>query len=163
MTILMAVAQVQQPSVFDTFRQKSMEECVKVDYEFSTSISGIKTVGSGTVEIQGTAYHMNGNGIEIFCDGTSTWLIDEAAAEVVIESADSQDAGFLANPIVLLMNLEESGISYETDGDMIVLDLPDGTKLDIKIVNMSSVPTKKPEAFRPPTEFSKNWIVTDLR
>jgi hypothetical protein len=64
---------------------------------------------------------------------------------------------------MLLMNLEESGISYEISGDKIVLELLDGTKLDIKILKMTNIPTKKPEDFRPPTEFSKKWIVTDLR
>ena len=72
MTILMAVAQVQQPSVFDTFRQKNSEECISVEYEFYTTLAGFKTMGEGTVDIQGNAYHMSGNGIEIFCDGTST-------------------------------------------------------------------------------------------
>ena len=163
MTILMAVAQVQQPSVFDSLRQKSSDECISVEYEFHTTLSGLKTVGEGCIEIQGNAYHMKGDGVEIYCDGHSTWLIDEVALEVFIESAESKDAGFLANPIMLLMNLEESGISYKVDGDKITLDLPDGTKLDIIIVKMTGIPTKKPEAFRPPTEFSKKWIVTDLR
>ena len=163
MTFLMAVAQVQQPSVLDTFRHKASTECLSVDYEYSTVISGLKAVGAGTVEVQGNTYHMKGNGIEIYCDGTSTWLIDETAEEVVIESADSKDAGFLANPIILLMNLEESGISYEVNGDNIVLDLSDGTKLDIMILNMIIVPTKNPEDFRPPTQFSMKWIITDLR
>ena len=159
MTILMAVAQVQQPSVFDSFRQKAAEECVSVCYEFSTTLSGFKTTGDGVLEIQGNAYHMKGNGIEIYCDGTSTWMIDEFAMEVVIESADSKDAGLLANPILLLMNLEEATITYKVKGDSIILDLPDGTALSIKITEMVSVPIKKSEDFRPPTEFSKEWIL----
>ena len=163
MTILMAVAQVQQPSVLDTLRQISSDECYSVEYEFHATLSGLKTAGEGTIEIQGNAYHMKGDGVEIYCDGNSTWVIDEFAQEVFIESADSREAGFLANPIMLLMNLEESGISYKADGDKMTLDLSDGTKLDIKIVKMTGIPTKKPEAFRPPTEFSKKWIVTDLR
>ena len=163
MTFLMAVAQVQQPSVLDAFRQKALTECLRVDYEYSTVISGLKAVGAGTVEVQGNTYHMKGNGIEIYCDGTSTLLIDETAEEVVIESANSPEAGFLANPIIMLMNLEGSGVSYEDCGDKIVLDLPDGTRLEIKILEITSVPTKKPEDFRPPTEFSKKWIITDLR
>lgn len=162
MTLLMVVLQV-QPSVLDTFRHKVSSECVVIDYEFSTSISGIRTVGDGTVEVQRDSYHMMGNGVEIYCDGTSTWLIDEAAGEVVIESADSEESGLLANPVMLLMNLDEYGISYSVDGDNILLTLQDGTKLDIRIIKMTSIQTKKPEAFRPPTEFSKDWIVTDLR
>lgn len=162
MTILMAVAQV-QPSVFDMFRNKASEECVRIEYEFSTTVSGHKITGDGQVDVQGNSYHMQGNGMEIYCDGATTWLIDEAAEEVFIESADSNDAGYLANPIMLLMNLEESGVSYKVNGDRILLDMPDGTKLDIKIKSMESISTKKPEAFRPPTEFPKRWIVTDLR
>jgi hypothetical protein len=126
-------------------------------------MAGHKVMGDGQVAVQGDSYHMQGNGMQIYCDGSTTWLIDEAAEEVVIESADSNDAGFLANPILLLMNLDESGVSYKVDGDRIILDMPDGTKLDITVKSIKEIPTKKPEAFRPPTEFPKKWIVTDLR
>jgi hypothetical protein len=126
-------------------------------------MAGHKVMGDGQVAVQGDSYHMQGNGMQIYCDGSTTWLIDEAAEEVIIESADSNDAGFLANPILLLMNLDESGVSYKVDGDKIVLDMPDGTKLDITVKSIKEIPTKKPEAFRPPTEFPKKWIVTDLR
>ncbi len=162
MTILMAAVQV-QPSVFDIFRNKASEQCVSIVYEYSTTMAGHKVMGDGQVAVQGDSYHMQGNGMQIYCDGSTTWLIDEAAEEVVIESADSNDAGFLANPILLLMNLDESGVSYKVDGDKIVLDMPDGTKLDITVKSIKEIPTKKPEAFRPPTEFPKKWIVTDLR
>ena len=162
-TILMAVAQVQQPSVFDVFRNKNTEECVHVEYEFSTVVSGQKVIGDGQVDIQGNSYHMTGNGLVVYCDGASTWLIDEDAQEVVIESADSNDAGLLANPILLMMNLEESGVSYKAEGDKLLLDMPDGTKVEITIKSMEGVPAKKPEAFQPPVKFPKGWIVTDLR
>ena len=163
LTILISLLFIQQPSTLDILRQKAVGQCVRVDYEFSTMVSGFKTGGEGTVDIQGNAYHMKGSGVEIYCDGSTTWLIDEAAKEVLIESADTKEAGMLANPILLLMNLEESGVSYKVQGDSILLTLPDGTNLDIKINNLSSIPTKKTEAFRPPTEFSGQWIVTDLR
>lgn len=162
-SVLISLLFIQQPSSLDILRQKAVGECVHVDYEFSTMVSGFKTIGEGSVDIQGNAYHMKGTGVEIYCDGNTTWLIDEVANEVMIESADTKDAGMLANPILLLMNLEESGLSYKVQGDNILLTLPDGTKLDIKINNLSSIPAKKTEAFRPPTEFSRQWIVTDLR
>ena len=163
LSILISLLFLQQPSVLDALRQKAAVECVCVDYEYSTLLSGFKTVGNGSVEIQGNSYHMKGNGMEIYCDGSTTWLIDEIAQEVLIESADTKEAGILANPILLLMHLEESSVTYEVKGDTVVLNLPDGTSLDIKINKMLSAPFKKSEAFRPPTEFSGNWIVTDLR
>ena len=70
---------------------------------------------------------MNGNGIEIFCDGKTTWMLDEQAKEVIIESAESNSAGYLANPVLLLMNLEENSVSYDVEGNLIRISLPDGT------------------------------------
>ena len=106
---------------------------------------------------------MNGNGVEIFCDGTSTWLIDEAAGEVMIESATSKDAGYLANPVMLLMNIEQNTLSYKAEGNKIFIQLDPETMLEIRIRDMKSELKKKPEAFRPPVEFGSDWIVTDMR
>ena len=163
MTCMMALAYDPQPYFLETLRSGSQDNCVFVEYEFSTEMAGFKAVGDGSLEIQGTSYHMTGNGVEIYCDGTSTWVIDEDASEVVIEAADSRDSGFLANPVILLMNLEESGLTYKESSDHIYINLEDGTELDIRIKAMSVAPIKKPEAFRPPTDFSDKWIVTDLR
>jgi hypothetical protein len=106
---------------------------------------------------------MNGNGIEIFCDGKTTWMLDEQAKEVIIESAESNSAGYLANPVLLLMNLEENSVSYDVEGNLIRISLPDGTRLDVTVKGMKPLETIKPEAFRPPVEFGSDWIVTDLR
>lgn len=152
-----------QPSLVDSLRQKAAYECVKVDYEFESTVSGVRAVGNGTVEIQGNSYHMSGNGIEIYCDGSSTWLVDEVSREVVIEAADSKDAGYLANPLMLLLNIENTASSYRVDGNVIHLELSDGTVLEIEIRDMLQLEKKKPEAFRPPAEFTSDWIITDLR
>ena len=155
--------QLQQPSLLDMFRQKSPADCVLVSYEFTTVQSGITLTGEGTVEIQGNSYHMLGNEIEIFCDGTSTWMIDGSAKEVIVEDADSKDAGYLANPVLLLMNLEKAATSCKVEGNKVIISLADGTPLEIVVTGLETMETKKPEAFRPPTEFGSDWIVTDLR
>lgn len=160
---ILAVAPMQQPSFLDTLRQQSAEECLSVDYEFAYKVSGVKTIGDGTIDIQGNAYHMQGNGIEMFCDGKSTWVIDEAAGEVVIESADSQDAGYVANPVIMLMNIDDIASSYNLSGNVITLELSDGTTLEIKVNSMTPSGIKKTEDFRPPYKFDSKWIVTDLR
>lgn len=160
---MMAATAVPQPSFLDAFRQKSAEECLYVDYGFSTTISGINTNGDGEIYIQGNSYHMKGDGVEIYCDGASTWLIDEVAGEVMIESATSKDAGYLANPVLLLMDLEKNAHSYKAEGNKISLQLPNGIELKITIDDMKTVETKKTEDFRPPHKFDSDWIVTDLR
>ena len=160
---MMAATAVPQPSFLDAFRQKSADECVYIDYEFTTTVAGIKTTGDGEINIQGNSYHMVGDGIEIYCDGASTWLIDNIAGEVMIESATSKDAGFLANPVLLLMDLEKTARSYKAEGNKISVQLANGTLLDIIIEEMKTVGTKKTEDFRPPHKFDSDWIVTDLR
>lgn len=162
--VMVVSAQEPQGTFWDHIRQSSSaEECISVDYEFTSNTSGVKAVGEGTVLVQGNAYHMKGNGLEIYCDGNSTWMIDEPAREVMIEAADSKDAGYLANPVILLMNLEKSASSYKTDGNTITIELTDGTVLEIVIKALKAMEKRKPEAFRPPVEFSSDWMVTDLR
>lgn len=160
---VMTAASAQQPSFLDTFAKRAADECLSVSYEFSTAVSGMNVIGEGKVEVQGNSYHMKGDGVEIYCDGASTWLIDESSCEVMIESADSKDAGYLANPVMLLLNLDKLASSYKVDGNRISLVLSNGTSLDIIIKDLQPVAQKKPEAFRPPTDFGPDWIVTDLR
>lgn len=160
---MMAATAVPQPSLLDGLLKNSSNECVYVEYEFTTAMSGVKTSGDGEIHIQGNSYHMKGNGVEIFCDGTSTWLIDEVAGEVVIESATSKDAGFLANPVMLLMDIEKNSLSYKAQGNTISLQLANGVQLEIKIVDIKTEDAKKTEDFRPPYKFDSEWIVTDLR
>lgn len=163
MSLIISAAGLQQPSVLDALRNTSDSESIQIDYEFTAVTSGIRSFGDGRIELQGNSYHMNGNGIEIFCDGKTTWMLDAEAKEVFIESADSPSAGYLANPVLLLMNLEENSVSYEVDGNRIGISLPDGTRLDVTVKDMKQLETRKPEAFRPPVEFGSDWIVTDLR
>ena len=163
LSILLPFIQAQQPSILESIRQKSAKECVSVSYEFETEMSGMKAVGDGVIHIQGNSYHMEGNGVEIYCDGTSTWMIDESAKEVFIEAAESQSAGYLANPALLLMNLEDESSRYRIEGDEITVSIPGESDLLIRIKGVRDEGIKKSEAFRPPTEFDSTWIITDLR
>lgn len=43
---------------------------------------------TGTLLVQGTCYQAKGNGMEIYCDGTTRWTVDPAAKEVYIEPAE---------------------------------------------------------------------------
>lgn len=163
LSVFLSVILAVQPSFLDSLSGKAADGCVEIDYEYVAVTSGIRTSGDGKIQVQGSAYHMVGNGMEIYCDGDVTWLVDESAMEVMIESADSPSAGYLANPVMLLMNMEESVSSYKEDGNRILLELPDGTGLEITVKDMRSADKKKPEAFRPPTVFGSDWIVTDMR
>jgi hypothetical protein len=43
---------------------------------------------SGVLLIQGECYRAIGNGLEIYCDGTTRWTADPASKEVYIEAAE---------------------------------------------------------------------------
>lgn len=80
----------------------------------------------------------------------------------MIESATSKDAGYLANPVLLLVNIEKTALSYESMGNNVTVEL-DGVRLQITVKKMETSDMKKTEDFRPPYEFDADWIVTDLR
>lgn len=61
-------------------------------FTYSLDTESAKVVGNGDLQVQGTSYHMTGNGLEVFCDGKSSWIIDDSSMEVVIEPA-SDGAG----------------------------------------------------------------------
>ena len=44
---------------------------------------------SGTLLAQGECYRAVGNGMEIYCDGTTRWTVDPESKEVYIETAES--------------------------------------------------------------------------
>ena len=43
---------------------------------------------TGVLLIQGDCYRAVGNGMEIYCDGTTRWSVDPASKEVYIEAAN---------------------------------------------------------------------------
>ena len=46
---------------------------------------------SGVLLVQGECYRAMGNGLEIYCDGTTRWTVDPASKEVYIETAEGLD------------------------------------------------------------------------
>lgn len=58
--------------------------------------------GKGTVSLQGNAFHMNGNGLDIWCDGKTRWTMDLTSDECYVESVDVSGADYEANPALLV-------------------------------------------------------------
>lgn len=64
--------------------------------------------GNGTASLCGPAYHVSGNGMDIWCDGVTRWTIDRNAREAYIEPVNAESADYLSNPATLLGALEQS-------------------------------------------------------
>ena len=61
----------------DTFVSKvSSSLWFRSDYSFTMPTKKAKMTGNGSVKVQGTSFIVDGNGLEIWCDGKTRWTID---------------------------------------------------------------------------------------
>ncbi|MGN0189012.1 MAG: outer membrane lipoprotein carrier protein LolA [Candidatus Cryptobacteroides sp.] len=93
-----------QTDAVTSFASRIASGCVSFRYSFviEASSSSGKVTGDGSVLMQGGAYHLQGSGLEVWCDGISVWTADNASKEVVIETS-SKDV--LVNPALILADL----------------------------------------------------------
>lgn len=104
-----ASAQESGNSVLDRMCRNVAESCVTIDYTYTARVSGIDNIASGNLVTQGEKWVMKGNGVEMYCDGTSVWVLDPALKEVVIESIQDQQAtDFMTNPARAFVNIHDN-------------------------------------------------------
>lgn len=87
-------------NMFDT-------SAVSIECDYTTEIQQTQVVGLSEIIVQGNMYTMKGNGLEVYCDGNTVWTIDAAAQEVVIEPCSPQERDYMANPALLLSDIDE--------------------------------------------------------
>ena len=105
--------------VLETFTDAFSSACLAFDYTYGYEASGVKFTGNGNIILKGDSFIMKGDGLEIYCDGTTRWTMDRKAEEMVIESYDSHSEDLSANPAILLRRLtaffevsSQSGTEY---------------------------------------------------
>ena len=103
----------QNDAVLNSLYDKMAASAVSMDYSYVLQSSGFKTVGNGTVTVQGAAYIMNGNGLQINCDGKTVWVVDQEGKEVIIETPSEGAQSYMDNPALLFVNLSET---FNIDG-----------------------------------------------
>lgn len=98
-----------------SFAQNSLESLrkllssspVTMVCDYDTMIRNAKVTGHSELNIQGQMYTMRGNGLEVYCDGSTLWTMDESSREVVIESCLSNEKDYMSNPVLLLADIDE--------------------------------------------------------
>ena len=83
-------------------------------YSYEMTDTDVALTGKGNVTVQGDAYRMSGDGLEIWCDGKSVCTADESAKEVVIEPVWAGSGAFV-NPAALVRNIGGE-FSWDTQG-----------------------------------------------
>lgn len=72
---------------FDALYDKMSASSVKMEYSYDFRQSTkTKITGKAVITVQDSSYVMNGNGLEVFCDGKTVWTVDVSAKEVVIDA-----------------------------------------------------------------------------
>ena len=98
----------QEGSVLQAFSKRVDGSRVSFDYAWSMQVGRTKATGEGTVLLQGNAFRMEGNGLDVRCDGKTLWTMDTEAEEVVIEALDPAGADYSANPALLVAAVDKA-------------------------------------------------------
>ena len=98
--VLTAFSAAGQNLVTD-FAKSLADGCASFGYTYSMS-GQVPLSGSGTVRLQGDAFTMKGDGLEVYCNGSTRWTVDTAAEECYIESVKPGGLDYEANPALLV-------------------------------------------------------------
>ncbi len=93
-----------------SFIDKVSSSLVTFDYSFTmqTTKSKTKMTGSGNVKVQGNAFFMEGNGMEVWCDGSTRWTIDRFAEETLVESVSESYDSYATNPALMITAVDDA-------------------------------------------------------
>ena len=107
--------------------------CATFGYTYSAG-GQIPLSGSGTIKLQGDAFVMKGDGLEVYCDGVTRWTVDTAAEECYIETVMDGGAGYEANPALLVGAVDKAFTLKGTTAT---------TFTGVKVTKATLVPTSK--------------------
>lgn len=70
---------------------RAAESRLSLGYSFTYTAEdgGIPLKFSGTLLVQQDKYKASGNGIEVYCDGSTRWVVDRESMEVYVQPAES--------------------------------------------------------------------------
>jgi outer membrane lipoprotein-sorting protein len=140
-TLLPLLASAQSFSLLDKFYKGVSESCLEMTYSYSTRLSGIDNNGKGDLSLQGLMWKAKGNGVEMYSDSKSVWIVDPEMKEVVIEpAADEESSQWVSNPAVIFSRLYDIFVVNESfpshDGMSVKYVLKPKSKSDIDYCNI---------------------------
>ena len=92
------------------FVDKVSSSLVSFEYSFTFQNPRYKSkmTGSGDVKVQDNAFVMNGNGLEVWCDGDIRWTVDRMSAEALVESVDDSAESYATNPALMIASVDDA-------------------------------------------------------
>ena len=122
---LYIAAAAQGTSILGQLCAQMADTAAVLDYSYTLTASGVKSLGNGILTVQDKSYVMQGNGLRIYCNAANMWVVDEAGKEIMIDSVSQEADSFLSNPALLLTNISEvfSVSLPESNGGMLTYKL----------------------------------------
>ena len=96
-----------QESLLTRLYDRLASSCVKIDYKYTTEISGTRLNGSGILLLQDNMWHNEGNGLEIWCDGKTVWTADMLSEEVIIDTVADDGNDDFTNPALMFVKMND--------------------------------------------------------
>lgn len=138
-------------NIVSDFAKTLYDGCASFGYTYSMS-GQVPLSGSGTIRLQGDAFVMQGDGLEVYCDGATRWTVDTAAEECYIESVEPGGLDYEANPALLVGAVDKAfqlkktaTATFNSKKVTEAMLVPVGDKGNIKELSLMMSSDKKPE------------------
>lgn len=92
----------------DAFVSKVSTSLVSFDYSFTMPTRKGKVTGNGAVKVLGSSFRVDGNGLEIWCDGKTRWTIDRVSEEALVELVDDSYDSYATNPALMISSVDDA-------------------------------------------------------
>ena len=134
-------AGAQNTDLLDRMCTGLARSCAEMECSWSARLSGVATAGTGKLKMQGDMWALVGNGVEMWCDGKSVWVVDPSLKEVVIEPLeDDAQVRYLTNPALIFVRLQDLftvSVSHPTDdGKAVFYSMKPNEDSDIDYLNV---------------------------
>lgn len=143
---------------------RQLLEGSRVSFKYSLTVQDkVQVRTNGTALIDGECYSISGNGLEIFCDGSTKWTIDSEAHEVYLESSEGTRE-FLADPAAWLQQVHNLTVGEKAVSG-VFRDPAQGTEISFRFTSISSAPQSGSISgfVFDTSSLGPEWVVTDLR
>ena len=139
LSLLPSLALAQDSELLTRLYGTMSESCTELEYTYTVELSGTKNTGNGSLALQGHMWALSGNGLDIYCDSASVWIIDAVSKEVVIEPVVTEINTF-SNPAVIFAHLQDlftvrSSVP-SADGKAVTYILRPKSSGDVEYVNL---------------------------
>ena len=140
-SLIPLISSAQDERLLERFYDSLSGSCVQLEYTYSARVSGIMNNGEGVLVNQGPMWTVKGNGVEMYCDSATLWVLDPVLKEVVIEPAAAEASSeFLDNPAIMFSRLKNEFVVSESrwmeGGDTRLYTLKPKTHMSIGYFNV---------------------------